>query len=113
MRIIYNESKSIFKSNFFKYRFIEINRSLCFVFGIIIYTFYIINTIKAYSKITGDMFIFSINLFINFVLMILIFIIFNFAYFIKHNSDFIPTNTTLIITVITFLPSVALLFLSI
>lgn len=45
--------------------------------------------------------------------MILTFIIFHLFYFTKYNSEFIPTNTTLIITVITFLPSVVLLFLSI
>jgi hypothetical protein len=52
-------------------------------------------------------------LFVNFALLILTFVIFHFTYFIKSNNELMITKTTLFITIITFLPSVDLLFFSI
>lgn len=113
MRIEYNDNKSILKFNFLKNKDLKKQSNFYFIFGVIIFIIYTINTFKSYTIIDASFKVFFISLFFNFILMILTFIIFHLVYFTKYNSEFIPTNTTLIITVITFLPSVALLFLSI
>lgn len=113
LRIGYNENESIFKSDVSKDNFVKISSNLYFVFGIIVYTLYIINTFRAYVRVNGNVFISSMNLFVNFALLILTFVIFHFTYFIKSNNELMITKTTLFITIITFLPSVDLLFFSI